>query len=196
MKQSSNKTKTPPTQSVRPVPEYPGGHEVQLKLPRVFTQRVNTSQPPLFDEHSFTSVPNSKKDHGSNKARSIGSPVQVVSPVPSKPAGQSVHNRPPAVFEQEVRGSQPPLWSRHSLTSVEGQTGVVKTREIRRAGSRVPVHPVCPVPRKPLGQVPQTREPSVLVHEVSRSQPPLELSHSSMSACRTECSSERHTRTT
>jgi hypothetical protein len=55
---------------------------------------------------------------------------------------------------------QSPLLVRHSLTSTQL---------------------VAPVPLKPLGHSPQTREPGVLVQAVRGSQPPLFVWHSSMS---------------
>ena len=45
--------------------------------------------------------------------------VHVVSPVPEYPFGQGLHTRPPPVFMQVDKASQPPLLVMHSLTSVQ-----------------------------------------------------------------------------
>ena len=62
--------------------------------------------------------------------------IQLVSPDPEYPDGQSPQMRPLGMLVHVVSGSHPPLLSRHSLTSVGGDEGLLEGFGVGEAEGR------------------------------------------------------------
>lgn len=125
--------------------------------PNVLVQVVSLSQPPLFvPQKSIAKQPVAPVPW---KPVCTHIEIQIQIERQSTPDGQPPQLSPPGVLVQVERGSQPPLFDRHSLMSWQ---------------------PVAPLPLYPCGQGPQRLFPpgGAGVHVVSGSQPPLPNTHS------------------